>query len=46
MGLSIIGRCSIFTSSLYRIHAAEWLFPQEWAAFHANAMSAREVKMP
>jgi hypothetical protein len=29
---------SIFDSGVYRIHAAEWLFPQEKAIFHAFLM--------
>jgi len=38
-------RYSTFTSNIPRSHAAEWRFPQEKAASHTVAMSAREVKM-
>jgi hypothetical protein len=36
---------SIFDSALYRIHAAEWLFPQGKATFHDLKMSTSESKM-
>jgi hypothetical protein len=34
-----------FHVKCYRTHAAEWLFHQEKATLHADAMSAREAKM-
>ena len=44
-GTRIGGPYSIFTSSVYRTDAAEWLFGQEKATLHAGARSAREAKM-
>jgi len=34
----IFGQYSIFDSGVYRIHAAEWLFLEEKAIFHAFLM--------
>jgi hypothetical protein len=39
------GVYSVFDSALYRIHAAEWLFPQEKATCYAALMSRCEAKM-
>jgi hypothetical protein len=36
---------SVFDSAFYRIHVAEWLFPQEKATFDAALMSRCESKM-
>jgi mono/diheme cytochrome c family protein len=43
--LALPAAYSSFTSGVCRIHAPEWLFPQVKATLHADAMSAREVKM-